>query len=197
MLEIYCLCNRWARKSGSKQGTQCYPRRTKIFRAKFFWSRDCSRGLRLLQIYLKISSVFEINCVHVKYYYSEYNYNTANFKCCFEERHSCVREKDNLFSHVCGQSPQKCLAMRRITKFILLFSRSFASLFHFLFSLQFSDSVISLSLFLCTKYCRVCLCAFNLDDLCPKLFLFVTPLLLLAAIKAGNSNGVTNTRCCR
>jgi hypothetical protein len=27
--------------------------------------------------------------------------------------------------------------------------------------------------------------------------LFVTPLLLPAAIAAGNSNGVTNTRCCR
>jgi hypothetical protein len=26
---------------------------------------------------------------------------------------------------------------------------------------------------------------------------FVTPLLLLAAIVAGSSNGVTNTRCCR
>jgi hypothetical protein len=27
--------------------------------------------------------------------------------------------------------------------------------------------------------------------------LFVTPLVLPAAIAAGNSNGVTNTRCCR
>ena len=26
---------------------------------------------------------------------------------------------------------------------------------------------------------------------------FVTPLVLLAAIAAGSSNGVTNTRCCR
>jgi len=34
-------------------------------------------------------------------------------------------------------------------------------------------------------------------QLCPQHLVFVTPLLLPAAIETGSSNGVTNARCCR
>jgi hypothetical protein len=34
-------------------------------------------------------------------------------------------------------------------------------------------------------------------QLCVQHLVFVTPLLLPAAIAAGSSNGLTNTRCCR